>query len=159
MKRFGIWLLVITLLAVCLCGCGSTNTDDDLPTNMSIDVRPFLTKEDVWKASGVKVGEPQDSEEGAIAYFSEDTLSAVYVAARKTTKEDFDAMKDNLALVGTVVGAPNLGDVAYWCEEQGSLLVYVDGKTVDVQVAYATPRPNDSLLAARQIVALIIEKM
>ncbi len=160
MKRWGILLLTVVLLAVCIVGCGKTpNTDDDLPPDVSVDILPLLTPEDVWNASGIKVGEPQDSEEGAVAYFSEDTFSTVYVAAQETTRAAFDTMKENLVLAGTVVDAPNLGDVAFWCEAQCSLIVYANGKTIDVQVTYATDRPNDSLLAARQIAALLIEKM
>lgn len=160
MRRWGILFLVIALLVVCVVGCGQVpNTDDDLPPDVSVDIIPLLTVEDVWQASGIRVGEPQDSAEGAVAYFSEDNLAAVYVAAQKTAKEEFDTMKENLSLAGTLVDAPNLGETAVWCEEQMSLLVFVDGKTVDVRVEYATPRPNDSLLAARQIAALLIEKM
>ncbi len=160
MKRWGILFLAVALLAVCVVGCGEApNTDDDLPPDLSVDIIPLLTAEDVWQASGIRVGEPQDSAEGAVAYFSEDNLAAVYVAAQKTAKEEFDAMKENLSAAGTLVDAPNLGETAVWCEEQMSLLVFTDGKTIDVRVEYATSRPNDSLLAARQIAALLIEKM
>ncbi len=160
MRKWGLLLLTVLLLVTCVVGCGEApDTDDDLPPDVSVEIIPLLTAEDVWQASGIRVGEPQDSEEGAIAYFSEDRLSAVYVAAQKTSREAFDTMKENLSLAGTLVDAPNLGDTAVWCEEQCSLLVYTNGKTVDVRVEYATPRPNDSLLAARQIAALLIEKM
>lgn len=160
MKKLGILLLAVVLFALCAVGCGGTpNTDDDLPIDMSVDIIPLLSADDVWRASGIRVGEPIDSAEGAVAYFSEDNLSGVYVAAQKTDKQVFDTMRENLSTVGALVDAPNLGDEAVWCEDQLSLLVYVDGITVDVQVTYANPRPNDSLLAARQIVALLTEKM
>ena len=160
MKKLGIVFLTALLFVMCAVGCGQTpNTDDDLPVDMSVDIIPLLTADDVYKASGIKVGEPIDSAEGAVAYFSEDSLSCVYVAAQKSNKEAFDAMCANLATAGTLTDAPNLGDAAVWCEEQVSLLVYVNGVTVDVNVAYADPNPNDSLLAARQIAALLIEKM
>lgn len=160
MKKLGILFLTVILLAVCTVGCGQTpNTDDDLPEDMSVDIIPLLSAEDVWNASGIKVGEPMDSEEGTVAYFSEDSLSGVYVAAQKTDKQAFDAMKESLATMGTLIDAPNLGDEAVWCEERLSLLAYVNGITIDVHVTYANARPNDSLLAARQIAALLIEKM
>ncbi len=160
MKKIGTLFLAGVLFLMCFFGCGEApDTDDDLPPDVSVDIISLLTADDIWQASGIRVGGPQDSAEGAVAYFSEDSLAAVYIAAQKTSEAEYVAMKENLSLAGTLVDAPNLGDAAVWCEEQCSLLVYTAGKTVDVHVAYATARPNDSLLAARQIAALLIEKM
>lgn len=160
MKKLGILILVALMLALCVAGCGKApDTDDDLPIDMSVDIIPLLSAEEVRQASGIKVEEPIDSAEGTVAYFSEDALSGVYVAAQKTDRQTFDTMKENLLLIGALTDAPNLGEEAVWCEAQQSLLVYVNGVTIDVHVTYATPRPNDSLLAARQIAALLLEKM
>jgi len=71
----------------------------------------------------------------------------------------FDAMLEGFSAAGTLTDAPNLGEKAVWCEEQLNLLVYAEGVTLDIRVEYATARPNDSLLAARHLAALLIGKM
>ncbi len=157
-----VWILFLAILLVCLslCGCNAVpDTDDDLPPDTSVAIAPLLTTDEIYEACGLRVGEPQEFAEGAVGYFTEDNLSAVYVAAQETTKEQFDAMTEGFSAAGTLTDAPNLGEKAVWCEDQLNLLVYAAGVTLDIRVEYATSRPNDSLLAARHIAALLIEKM
>jgi len=160
MKKVWILLLAVLLVGVCLCGCNETpNTDDDLPPDTSVAIAPLLTADEIYEASAIRVGDPQEFEAGAVGYFSEDNTAAVYVAAQETTKEQFDAMLEGFSAAGTLTDAPNLGEKAVWCEEQLNLLVYAEGVTLDIRVEYATARPNDSLLAARHLAALLIGKM
>lgn len=158
MKKTLTLFVAVCMMVVCFVGCGTPNTDDDMPVDMSVDIIPLLSSEEVRQASGIAVGEPIDSAEGAVAYFSEDNLSAVYVGVLKSTKEEFETMRENLSAFGLET-APNLGEEAVWCVDQLCLLVYANGMTIDVCVSYGTERANDSLLAARQIVALLIEKL
>lgn len=160
MKKIWILLLAVLVMGVCFCGCNTTSdTDDDLPPDTSVAIAPLLTADEIYEASAIRVGEPQEFAAGAVGYFSEDNMSAVYVAAQEMTKEQFDAMAESFSATGTLADAPNLGEQAVWCEEQLDLLVYASGVTLDIRVEYATARPDDSLLAARHIAAILIDKM
>ena len=55
--------------------------------------------------------------------------------------------------------APNLSERAVWFSDALDLLVFTGTYALDVRVEYATPRPDDSLLAARQLAALLCEQL
>lgn len=155
------------ILSILLCGClllgfaacGESPAVDEEEEATVLQVSAFLSKEDVRSATGIAVGDPDDSMDGSVGYFSADTTDAVYVAVQAVSTAEFEEMLSSLTSVYTLTDAPNLGEKAVWCEELVYLLVYANGMAYDVRVEYAQPHPNNSLLAARQIAALLLERV
>jgi hypothetical protein len=148
---------MIVLLCV-ITGCGQQ--PEQSPTEMVVQMSSYLLPDEVRTAVGFSVGEPLEIADGSVAYTSVDGGSIVYVSSKEMSRESFDSMMTEIAGNGSqYIDAPNLGEKAYWIEDEVNLLVYAKGVGVDVRVEYATHRPNDSLLAARQLAALYLEKI
>ena len=153
------------LLTVCcvlsFAGCGNTEdaVSDQAPAP-ALQISSLLTREEVYTATGFSVGEPMDFADGGVNYYSPDGNSSVYIGCREVTSDGFDALTANFTNNGmTLTEAPALGEKALWCEEALELLVYADGYALDLVVEYGSSRPNDSLLAARHLAALLLEDL
>lgn len=152
-------LLLVLLLSVSMVGCGE-KPEEPIEQPPVYIPSAYLTAEQVEEAVGFAVSEPEVLSNGEVAYFSEDGSAVVYAAMRKATLAEFETMTADATAVGSVLDeAPHLGEKAFWCEEQLDLLVYAYGFALDVRVEYRNNRPNDSLLAARHLAALIIEQV
>ncbi len=153
------------LLTVCcvlsFVGCGETA--DTLPSEEPapvLQLSSLLTTEEVYTATGFRVGEPVDYADGGVHFYSADGSCSVYIGCQEITADGFDNLTANFTNNGMeLTDAPALGEKALWCEEALELLVYADGYALDVVVEYGTSRPNDSLLAARHLAALLLEDL
>lgn len=151
-------LVFVILLLLLTVGCKAPMEEEELPVAPSIAFDTLLTIEQVKEATDVSVTQTQNFEDGSIGYFSEDSSESIYMSYTEMDLTAFDEMLQELALFGTLTDAPNLSEKAVWCEQTGNLLVYDDGRALDIRVQYATPHPNNSLLASRQLAALLLEK-
>lgn len=156
-----LWPYLLLLCCVLsFAGCGKTRSDvtEDSSDVSATDLSAFLTAQQVRDATGFAVGEPIRYADGGVGFYSADGQSSVYVDRQEMSAEQFDALLASFADNDmTLIDAPELGERARWCEEALELVVYARGYALDVQVTYGTSRPNDSLLAARQLAALLLE--
>lgn len=147
----------ICILAVCLCvltACAQPIApSEDIPERVAL-----ITPAEVGDAVGVTVGEPQFMWEEDVAYSSENGSVLAQISVKELTAAEFAAMRDSLSSSGTVIDAPHLGEVAFFDEASCNLMVYSAGRAMNVCVTYASHRPNDSLVAARQLAALTLER-
>lgn len=163
-------LLCLGLLAG-LTGCQETpapvssDAGPDLvsvPPPLSIDMTTLITAEQASQAVGAEVAGPEVYEDGTWLHFaSEDAQTTVDVHLNETTRELYDTQ---IGLVKESYGdgweeAPNLGETALWLPEYQELLVYTEGYMLDVSVDIPEEGAEAALVAARQIAALILEKL
>ena len=159
MKRIFPVLLAL-LWTVGMAGCGEQPEETAVQPPPVYVPSAYLTTEQVEEAVGFAVREPEILTNGEVGYFSEDDSAVAYVTMQQLPLAEFDAMIANATAAGSVLEeAPHLGEKAFWCEEQLDLLAYAYGFALDVRVEYRADRPNDSLLAARHLAALIMEKL
>ncbi len=157
--------MLICLLAVCsLLSFAACGDSADMPENLTevpvADLSTLITADEVYTATGFRVGEPVAYADGGVNYYSADGSCSVYIGRQEMSVEEFDTLTATSAdgeMAWTA--APALGDKAAWCEDALELLVYADGYALDVLVEYGTSRPNDSLIAARHLAALLLEAL
>ncbi len=150
---------VLVCLLLCLTACSAQLIEEDLPPEPTIAFESIFTTEQITNLTGIAVTQIQNFEDGSIAYFNEDFSQAVYMSYSEMSLADFDVMLQGFAQIGSLVDAPNLSEKAVWCENSCNLLIFENGKALDIQVQYDTARPNDSLLAARQLGCALLESL
>ncbi len=159
MKRW-FSLAAALLMLFAFSACGEAPPSDTLPTVQPIGIVDMLTAEQIYGATGLRFGAAQQASADEVAYFTQDQSAAVYIAAKRTTAEEYEAMIAALIQNGSkATVAPNLSERAVWFSDALDLLVFTGTYALDVRVEYATPRPDDSLLAARQLAALLCEQL
>ncbi len=157
MKKYIVYGCILGIL-VCLIGCAGTPVEET--ENPPVQVSGYLTVQEVRTAVGFSVEEPLEMADGSVAYTSVNDSSVVYFSSQKIAKTEFDSLIQTIKDAGGVsTDAPNLGEAAFWFESDVNLFVYAKGYAMDIRVEYATSRVNDSLLAARQLAAIFIEKI
>lgn len=159
MKRwFALAAAVLTLFV--FSACGEVPSSDTLPTEQPIGIVNMLTADQIYAATGLHFGEAQQASADEVAYFTADQSAAVYIAAKKMTEAEYEETVAAFIQNGsTATDAPNLSARAVWFADVSDLLVFTGEYALDVRVEYATPRPDDSLLAARQLAALLCERL
>lgn len=158
MKKYMIFGCIAVLL-ICFAGCAGTPVEET-PELPPVQVSAYLTAQEVRTAVGFSVDEPLEMADGSVAYSSLNDTSIVYFSSQKMSRTEYDSLIQTIKDAGGVsTGAPNLGEAAFWFENDVNLFVYASGYAMDIRVEYATARPNDSLLAARQLAAVFIEKL
>ncbi len=158
MKK-SIALILSVYLLLLFTACSEKQPAEEETITPPLQLSTLLTADEVTEATGIAVTQPQQFTDGSAGYFSDDQTEVAYVAAKEATVAEFDDMVTAFSSAGELTDAPNLGEKAVWCEGLVDLLVYANGWALDIRVEYATDRPNDSLLAARQLAALLIEKI
>ncbi len=148
---------IMACLLLCLTACGAQPLEEDFPPEPTIAFESIFTIEKVKDLSGISVTQIQNFNDGSIAYFNEDFSEAIYMSYSEMSIADFDTMLQGFSEIGTLVDAPNLSEKAVWCENSCNLLIFENGKALDIQVQYDTARPNDSLLAARQLGYVLLQ--
>lgn len=163
-------LLCLGLLAG-LAGCQeapapvSSDPGPDLvsvPPPLSIDMTTLITAEQASQAVGAELAGPEVYEDGTWLHFaSEDAQTTVDVHLNETTRELYDTQVE---LIKESVGdgweeAANLGETALWLPDNQELLVYTEGYMLDVSVDSPEKEGEEELVAARQIAALVLEKL
>lgn len=157
MKKI-IFCMIVCLL-LCLTACSTQPIEEEIPSQPTIAFESIFTLEDIVNFSGILVTQIQNFEDGSIGYFNEDFSEAVYMSYSEMSLTDFDVMLQGFAEIGSLVDAPNLSEKAVWCESSCNLLIFENGKALDIRVLYDTARPNDSLLAARQLGCVLLESL
>ena len=169
MKRI-VCLLLSCLLLFGLAACSDTPEQPVPPAEEEWepsvpemrDLRTLLTAAEVSTAVGHTVGEGVLQEHDTVLLFStEDYATQVSLLVEEPTVPALDYL-DVLSFqypMGALVEAPNLGDKAFWCAESGELLVATGNCLVAVNVISTAMDGETRLLAARQLVALVIDRV
>lgn len=159
MKRW-FSLAAALLMLFAFSACGEAPPSDTLPTVQPIGIVDMLTAEQIYGATGLRFGAAQQATADEVAYFTADQSAAVYIAAKKMTEAEYEETVAAFIQNGsTATDAPKLSARAVWFADVSDLLVFTGTYALDVRVEYATPRPDDSLLAARQLAALLCEQL
>jgi redox-sensitive bicupin YhaK (pirin superfamily) len=167
-KKVFLGFAIIACFAVIMgfSGCGdkeketsSRQTDSTLgtaPPILEFDISSLVTPEQVGNALGVKVGEGQSADQDTtVRYYSEDQSSFLEISIMEGSREEFDEI---VASYEGAVDTMNLGQAAKWNSETKQLFVFDDGYMISV-IAYADKSDDSLLVAARQIAALVLEKI
>lgn len=169
MKRIGCFLLAVLML-FSLAACKDTKPQPVPPAEEewepsvpeARDLTGLLTAAEVSAAVGQTVGEGVMQEHDTVLLFSsEDYATQVSLLVEEPTVKATEYL-DILAgqyPEGMLVEAPNLGDKAFWCAESGELLVATGKLVVAVNVVSATSDAESCLIAARQLAALVLERV
>ncbi len=169
-KRKGITLLAagaLLLSATFLPGCGNgeetssasptPTTTATMPTLLNVEITGLLTAEQVGAALGAEVGAPQEYESGTVAHYSSaDSQTAAEISLKECGRDIYDA---TVPLYKDAVETPNLGEAAIWSAEMKQLLVYGKGYMLSVTADIAGKDADACLSAARQMAALVLEKL
>lgn len=138
MKNIYKVLPVFLAVALLLCSCGTNaeedyNYEDLIEAPVDISVTDCITEQQVSDVMGTTMVLLGTFEDGTqVIYTSEDSLCQVNVNLKNQTRESFDA---HIASLGdSVEMVTSVGEVAYWCEETGELLVYHNGYFLGVAV-------------------------
>ena len=164
-NRMGIGLLA-ALAALTLSACqpgGGAESSATAPTTatapplLDVDVSTLLTPEQVGAAVGVEVGEAQVMDEGTIVHFaSADAQTTAEVSLKKCERATYDETR---AMYEDAADAPNLGEAAMWSPSFQQLLVYGKGYMISVVTDIAGKDAEASLVAARQLAVLTLDKL
>ncbi len=169
-KRMSTMLLtagVLLLSAVSLPGCGNKaesssapptpTTTATMPTLLNVEITGLLTTGQVGAALGAEVGDPQEYESGTVAHYSSaDSQTTAEISLKECGRDIYDA---TVPLYEDAVETPNLGEAAVWSAEMKQLLVYGKGYMLSVTADIAEKDTDACLSAARQMAALILEKL
>lgn len=165
MKRYGVAVIALCLLLL-TAGCqrgkdssepSGTATTGTVPSLLDVDLSTLLTSEQVGTALGVAVGQPELLEEGThVRYSSEDLATYAEIGMMSGTREIYDA---TVAYYSDAADSANLGEVAKWSAQTSQLLVFGKGYLISVTAAKPDQSADGLLVAARQIAALILEKL
>ncbi len=166
MKRIFKVSLVCLCCATLLCSCslfGDKPEDESVHVDYSqmvtdpvdVSIEDCITDQQVSTVVGVPMTLLGVYEEGTQAVFmSEDATCQVNVNLMNQARSVFDS---------TVGGAENatlqegMGEVAYWFEETGELVVYAAGYSLGVAVV--TTDPTSRMSFAQQIVTTILNTL
>lgn len=157
-------LAAVVFAAVIFSGCGGredassddAGTANTAPPLLNIEIDRLVTAQQVEDALGFSVENTVVAEQDtAVRYSSGDMLSFVEIGMMECTREIFD---ETAALYEDAVDTPNLGQAAKWSAEQNQLMVY-NGRYM-ISLTVSADKSDDQLLvSARQIAALILEKL
>lgn len=157
-----IFVLLLTCLLACLVACGSNETvvlPEEEPLPPPTQMSEFLSIDEVKQATGIQIVESEQHNDGSAAYFSADHMNLVYIASQEMDAAAFDALREEMSQSFAVSEAPNLAEKAFWCEELLTLYAQADGIAVEIRVEYTPADAGESLLAARQLAVLLLDKM
>lgn len=169
MKRIGSVLLALLML-MSLAACKEEEPQPEEPQQpqweASVpevrDLSTLLTAAEVSAAVGQTVGEGVLQEHDTVLLFSsQDYLTQVSLLVDEPTIDAAEYLEALCAQYpeGALSEAPNLGDKAYWCAESGELLVASGADLVSVNVVSAALDAESRLIAARQLAALVLERI
>ncbi len=161
-------LLLACLMTVGFSACGSgTSSAPTTATTTTVwaasnptprDLRALLTEEEAESAMDTAFDQAELLENGSTMLLqSADFRDRVELLLDEQPQSRFDEV---IALYeeGTLTETPNLGDIAYW-NVGGELLVYAKGYMLEVNVKSGHLSDAALLTAARQMAALIIERL
>lgn len=168
MRRIWLWILA-AVLTVGLCGCagGAEKPQDDQPQwEPSIpqvrDLTALLSAAEVSEAVGTPVGNGVLQSDGSALCFATEDYSVQVTLLLEEPVVGAAAYMDALCTQfadGELTDAPNLGDRAFWCAPSGELFV-CSGKWVMSMNVVSDAMPDEArLLAARQMAALVVERL
>ena len=132
-----------------------------VPPPLDIDLSAMLTLEQVSSAVGVEMEGPQMLDDGTTAHYaSGDALTTVDIHLDEVERAVYDTRLDSMKAVDEAMQAvPNLADDAWWSAETKELVLYGKGYMFSVLVDIAQAGSEDCLVAARQLAALLLEKL
>lgn len=171
MKKYGILGIVLCLLIGLLAGCRNakpeemTSPDDaDVGTDKTlihVDVTTLFTVEDMSHILNVEVTEYTSTFESdtAVTFLTADGHPVAVLSVMEFAREPFDEMVQGYV---SAKETPYLGEIAYWVSAGGDmreLLVFDSGYAISVQVTVDGLSEDHTILAARQIAALTLEKI
>ena len=165
-RRLAVAFAISVLFVFSLIGCGEkeasastarTGNTVTAPPLLNLDIAGLLTPEQVSGALGITVGEALVTDEDTtVRYYSEDTLSYSEISMMECGRDIFDS---TAALYTDAADTQNLGQAAKWSAEGKQLLVYSGKYMISVSVSAAGKSDENLLISARQIAALILEKI
>lgn len=171
MKRWIYGACLITgILLLGGCGQNENPTSSGVSTDPvweasepeTLDIQQLLSAEEVSAAMETTMGEPLLLDNGSCLEFrSEDPAAVVDILIEEMLNNDPKIYEATIAQYpeDALVETPNLGESAYWCAETGELLLYNDGFMVSVNVRKEGEEAERLLNAARQMAALVIERL
>lgn len=128
-----------------------------MPTLLNVEITGLLTTGQVGAALGAEVGDPQEYESGTVAHYSSaDSQTTAEISLKECGRDIYDA---TVPLYEDAVETPNLGEAAVWSAGMKQLLVYGKGYMLSVTADIAEKDTDACLSAARQMAALILEKL
>ncbi|MDD2361376.1 MAG: hypothetical protein PHH84_00220 [Oscillospiraceae bacterium] len=159
---FVVFLIFIFILAGCkkdepVSSVVQTTTPATMPTLLDVKIDDLVTSEQVSNALGVKVGEAiVTDQDTAVRYYSEDGGSYCDIGMLKCSREIYDSTVSEYT---DAVDTLNLGQVAKWSSNSKQLLVYNGSYMISVSAVSEGKSDENLLISARQIAALVLEKM
>ncbi len=171
MKKYGILGMTLCLLICLFAGCTkpkpdkTTSPDDaDIGTDKAlihVDVTTLFTTEEIGEILNTEVSESTTTFESdtAVTFLTADGYQVTVLSVMEFEREAFDEMVFGYVEAETT---PHLGEVAYWVSAGGDmreLLVFDSGYAVSVQVTVEGMIEDHTILAARQIAALTLERI
>ena len=166
MRRFILTLAVCAVLLTALFGCAPEKPQEETGWQPSATVpqvkESLLTAQEVSEAVGTAVGEGVLQEGGTVLCFTSadyrTTVSLLTEQPQAGAKEYLQAIVAQYP-EGALQQAPNLGEEAYWSAETGELLVRNGVFVVSVNVTAQDLDAEAALIAARQLAALVLERL
>lgn len=160
MKNIHKMIAVFLVVLLVLCGCGEKEVDLDYESlvvaPVDVSVTDCITEDQVTTVIGVPMTLLGVYEDGTqTIYTSEDGTCQVNVNLKNQTRELFNSEIDALGDAVTMV--TSVGEVAYWCNTTGELLVYYNGYSLGVAVSIAGESEVDPYIS--QIAELIWKKL
>lgn len=128
-----------------------------VPPLLNVDISTILTKDQVSSALGVTVGEPQIYDSGtSVNYSTDDAKSSAEISMMECDKNKYD---ETVNKYSDAADSPNLGESAKWSPQNKQLLTYKSGYMISVTVDVEGKSGDSLLLSARQLAALVLEKL
>jgi len=161
-------ILMACLLFLSGCGIvGNSGGDTSLtvsptaPPLLTVDIGQMLTAEQVSAALGREVGPADIYESSTIArYTAVSGNEFVELLIEDALRADFDEMLEEFEV--PPVDAPNLGDASKWIggeDGTGYLFCYGKNRMIQITVSDGSLSDGQRLTCARQLAAIILEKM
>lgn len=159
-------LLFVICVCMCMAACTQEapsdtplSTYDEPPIPDPLQVSSLLTVEEVQQVTDIDGLAVEQALDGAARFATVDQMQSVDLAAEEMTAAVFDETMQTLSAQCELTAAPNLGEKALWCDDLSSLYVYANGWALDIHVEYHPANKEDSLLAARQLAVLMMDKL
>lgn len=133
------------------------STSETAPPLLDVKIDSLLTSQQVGDALGVSIENTVVTDEGtSVRYLSEDMLSYCEISMMDCDREIFDS---TISFYEDAVDTPNLGQAAIWSNDAKQLVVYNGEYMISITVAVNVDNNDELLICARQIAALILEKL
>ena len=161
--------VILTACLLFLSGCGvvgngggdtSLTVSPTAPPLLTVDIGEMLTADQVGDALGSEVGQAEVYESSTIARYTAVDGGFVELLIEDASRTDFDDMLDELEI--PPVDTPNLGDVSKWVSDTdgiGYLFCYGKNRMIQLTVSDSSLSDGQRLTCARQLAAIILEKM